>query len=316
MLRHFMVRGRGGDSRAVLNFDDTYLGLSKSEALDVAKAYYDHGVYPEAFLRVLNVEDRGGGTWRATVTVTEPDGRPAENLTPADFTVSTNGGDAAAPATATTVAQLSEDDLDLRAPIVVDDSGSITDCDAKFVADGLGYLYGALPHFYEFSLIKFGSNVRMVQDWTSDADALAAAQWNLCENGLTSLWDALDLALGESVNDGRGLDVVFLFSDGVDNDSAKTVDNVIAQSQQKNVPVFTVALGFADIFALGKLALATHGGLVYVPHGEKVLQGFETLTAFILKSYVIEWTADESVVSIEITADLGEDGTVSGGFSK
>jgi hypothetical protein len=71
------------------------------------------------------------------------------------------------------------------------------------------------------------------------------------------------------------------------------------------VPVFAVGLGLADVVALEELTATTGGGFVYLPSGEQILDGFETLAAFLAEAYLVEWRADPGLGSFEMSVAVG-----------
>jgi von Willebrand factor type A domain len=297
---------------AIYLFDDTYFGYDREEALDLAKSYYENGVYPESYLLILGLEELDGGKWRAYTIVTGEDGFPVENLTPDQFLIEMDDSDDfVTPTRVQSVRNALSEDVNLISSLVVDDSGSITDCDANFVAKGLSHLLETLPPFYTANLFKFGNDVLLAQDWTSDSQALIDAMWNVCDRGATSLWDALDESVASIPETRTGLRVSVVFTDGLDNDSSSTLNDVIDSSLKKRVPVFAVGLGMADIFALGKLARETNGGLFYIPTGEEVFDAFELITTFMMEAYVIEWEAADSFSEVKIYAEVIDGNAVS-----
>lgn len=300
---------------AIYLFDDSYYGYSKSAAYDVAEQLYEDGVVAGEWLRVVSLQEIGDGRWRAHVAVAAPDGHADPTVEPSAFTIAIDGGEAVAPASAYVLGDADPDDVHAELSLVIDDSGSIQDCDANFVIEGVSHLFATVPPVYAASLLKFADEVIVAHERTDDADALAQAMRSVCtDRGATSLWDAIDAGIAD-LPDGDGLRAVVVFTDGLDNDSTVTLDEVVAHANAEHVPVFVLGLGLADMFALSSLALDTGGGLVYIPSGEQVLTGFEQVTAFLAHSYVVEFEAPEGFDAVRIGATLGGGEAVSHGVS-
>lgn len=292
-------------------FDDSYYGYTKSEATALAHQLYDEGVVPGAWLRVIALQDLGDGRWRAHVAVAGPDGHALGDLDASAFAVALDDGDAVAPALAYPLGDADPDDVHAELSVIVDDSGSITDCDAAFVQEGVTHLFETVPPIYAASLIKFADDVYTAQARTEDTDALAHAMASYCtDRGSTSLWDAIEAGV-DDLPSFAGLRTVMVFTDGLDNDSDTTLSAVIAHAQAERVPVIVIGLGLADMFALSKLARDTGGGLVYIHSGQQALTAFEVATSFVSDSYVVEVDADVPFASIRFTATLEGGETVS-----
>jgi len=290
--------------------DDQYAGYTKDEALDIAHTVYENGVYPEAYLRILDVENLGSGRWRAFVVVTGADGLPAHDLSKDDFQLALDGGVPAPPDTATTLGEIDTGSTVVDLSVAVDDSGSILDCDANFVALGLAYLFETLPPVYTAELVKFESIVHLAQERTSDGDLLANAMLSYCTSrGSTALWDGVARGISDLPGESP-LRAVVVFTDGLENASSHSYDDVATEARAAGAPVFSLGLGFADIFTLLNLARDTGGGFVYINSGERILDGFKTITDFILNTYVVEWTSDAPFGGVDVTVQVSATDTV------
>jgi hypothetical protein len=296
---------------AIYLFQNSYYGYSKAEALALAEQLYDEGVVPGEWLRVVTLQDLGDGRWRAHVAVASPDGHPDPSVATGAFTVALDGGEAVAPAAAYVLGDADPGEVHLELSVVIDDSGSIADCDANFVIAGVSHLFETIPPVYSASLVKFADDVSMAQARTDDADALANAMRTYCtDRGSTSLWDAIAMGL-DDLPDSDGMRAVMVFTDGLDNDSTATLDDVVDAAKAGGVPVFVIGLGLADMFALSTLAIDTGGALVYIPSGKQGLTAFELVTGFVSDSYVVEFEAPAGFDSVRVAATLAGGETVS-----
>jgi hypothetical protein len=285
---------------------DTYYGYDKQEALDVARAVYDNGVYPQSYLSIVSAYPIEAG-FRVHIVVTDPDGFPVTDLAPADFELVVDGGDPADPESLTELEDVdpAQTDLDLDFSIVIDDSGSVADCDANFVAQGLAFLFDNIPAVYQASLVKFASEVFVAQERTDDPSALVQAVLGFCtDRGSTALWDAISIGTNDLPHQ-DGFEAVVVFTDGLDNNSSTTLSEVVSEANATSTPVLVLGLGLPDIFALLELADGTSGAFVYVNSGQRVLEGFETLTDFVRHSYVIDLPAEPASLEVRATLPSG-----------
>jgi Ca-activated chloride channel family protein len=126
------------------------------------------------------------------------------------------------------ILSLSDQEVPASIGILIDDSGS------QYVApsDGLslpGKLRPALERFLklsnpanEYFVVTFNSKVQLVQDWTSDPQAVIDTLNTLKFKKLTAMFDAMTLAL-DKVKTGRNSKrVLLLISDGSDTNSMKS----------------------------------------------------------------------------------------------
>ncbi len=291
-----------------------YAGYTESEALELAHAVYDNGVYPQAYLKILAVEALGGGRYRAYVVVTGTDGYPLPDLSPTDLDLSLEDAGVVSIEPLATLREADTASLAIDLSVVVDDSGSILDCDANFVAQGLAYLFETLPPVYTAELLKFESVVHLAQPRTSDGESLKTAMLTYCtQRESTALWDATYRGLADLPADSP-LKAVVLFTDGLDNASSRNYADVVARAQADRTPILALGLGLADLFTLTQLARDTGGGFLYINSGERILDGFKTLTGFILGTYIVEWTADAPFSGLDLSVRVSATETVSDHF--
>lgn len=286
---------------------ERYHGYTKADAKATARALYDHGTLPGARLSLFHARTVDGKTSRVLASVLDAAGRPQAGLAAPAFDV---GG--SSPSRVLRLGDATRDDVRLRIATVVDDSGSIGDCDAQFVADGLAHLFEVAPPVYEAELVKFATDVETVRPFTSDAAALASTARGSCtDRGATSLWDAVQVGLADlraSTDD--HVPILVVFSDGLDNDSRASFADVAAAAAAGRVPTLVAGLGSADPFALGDLARVTGGAFVYAPSGDRALDLFRTLTSVLVEAYVVDVPPGAATLTVRLpdgqtlTADI------------
>ena len=174
------------------------------------------------------------------------------------------------------ILSLSDQDVPASIGILIDDSGS------QYVApsDGLslsGKLRPALERFLrvsnpanEYFVVTFNSKVQLVQDWTSDPQAILNTLDTLKFKKDTAMFDAMTLALDKVKTGRNSKHVLLLIGDGSDNNSKKTFKEVRDNLKASDVLLYCVgvdvyfyttgnAVWSEDAEKLGELSVVTGG---------------------------------------------------------
>lgn len=178
------------------------------------------------------------------------------------------------------ILSLSDQDVAASIGILIDDSGS------QYVApsEGLslpGKLRPALERFLrvsnpanEYFVVTFNSKVQLVQDWTSDPQAILDTLDSLKFKKQTAMFDAMMLALDKVKTARNSKHVLLLISDGSDNNSKIGFKEIRDKLKASDVVLYCVGanVSFAlagninyrlrpteDAEKLGELSVATGG---------------------------------------------------------
>jgi Ca-activated chloride channel family protein len=112
----------------------------------------------------------------------------------------------------------------------------------------------------DIGLIGFGSGVDLIYPNSQNKDSLKATIEAMKLTGMTALYDAiyegLELLDG-SADD--GVKVLIALTDGADNQSSTAWEKVLAEAQQREIPLFTIGLGDVAKDTLIKLAKGSGG---------------------------------------------------------
>lgn len=200
------------------------------------------------------------------------------------------------------------DHLSLAA--VIDYSGSVLDDDLDFVTDALSLLFENLDTSYRGEVVKFSTEVQVTQSFTSDsAQLLAAVQDETFERSLTSLFDGLMQAIADTAEETTGLKLAILFTDGLDNDSSATYEQVRTLFQNEGIPVCVVGVGFADVDLLQQIADDSGCFFIYRALFADLEDAFGTVVDQIEKLYRIRFDSDDlnglDTLRLSITTDTG-----------
>jgi VWFA-related protein len=95
----------------------------------------------------------------------------------------------------------------------------------------------------EFCLVEFDTRPRMVIPLTSNASPIGLEVMNTDSRGSTALFDALFMGIHELRKSKKGKKALVLISDGRDNHSRYTADEINNIVKESDVLIYTVAIG-------------------------------------------------------------------------
>jgi Ca-activated chloride channel family protein len=188
------------------------------------------------------------------------------------------------------------EDTPVTVGLIVDGSSSMRGRLGEVVAASLAFAKSSNPNDELFA-IRFNDDVREAVLnhrflLASDLIALERALSSLVPEGRTALYDALIAGL-DHVNEGtRPRKVMVVISDGGDNASRATLDQVLARARTSNAAIYTIGIYEDDDpeknpGALKSLARAT-GGERYLPRTPgALLQVCERIAREIRSGYTI-----------------------------
>lgn len=222
------------------------------------------------------------------VTVTDHRGEFVPNLTESNFTVYDDGDPQP-------VALFTSEDLPVSIALVIDDSGSMRRKLGQVVAAALAFARWSHPED-ELFVVEFNDRVRDALGGrslaASDEAELHEALKTLTPQGQTALYDALMVGLDRLAGAARTRKVMVLVSDGGDNVSRATLDDVLDRARRESVTIYTIGL-FDDTpveanpGVLRDLARTT-GGARFLPRSPgPLLQACERIAREIRSGYMI-----------------------------
>ncbi len=188
---------------------------------------------------------------------------------------------------------------------LIDTSGSMK------LASKLEYAKAAVRHIIgqrkpgdDFALFAFAEEeVRLVSDFSRDPARLLTSLNELEAGGQTALFDAVAATPSKMLAGKNGKRAIVLFSDGVDNASRLSPDEMAEILQQVSIPVYAIGMKNASFDRLsdeerGKLSVdnlrmlaASSGGKMYLPGGEEDLGPVaEKISSEVRKQYLLGFT--------------------------
>ena len=172
-----------------------------------------------------------------SATAVDSKGRPVTDLRREDFRVYEEGR------VQTIVHFHGGRGLPARVLLLVDASGSMSEerkvATARWAA---GQVLDALGPEDQVAVAGFDSRYWGVVAFTRDRESVRRALESITPFGSTALHDALDKAAGDIASHGEGRRAVVVLTDGMDNSSQKTADEVIARSRALDVPIYAISV--------------------------------------------------------------------------
>ena len=187
--------------------------------------------------------------------VLDGSGQPITGLGPSDVRVLADGQSVDGVA----FSYFSQAPAPISAAIVMDYSGSMEGTPLESAKAGARTFLSLLAPDDQVEVIGFNDRAQLLQAWTGDRQAASEALnlWQARDH--TALWDALWLAASDLA--GRsGRKVVVLLTDGADNRSQHSQEEVIAQARRAGLSLFVIGLRTGEYNGAGLQALVQAAG--------------------------------------------------------
>jgi VWFA-related protein len=172
------------------------------------------------------------------VTVRDRRGRLVPDLDRGAFAVHEEG-------TPQTVTYFSSADSPVTVGLVIDNSGSMMPKREAVIAAGLAFARASHPQDELFT-INFADTLwpglPAGVPFTSDLDVLRAALRSVGARGKTALYDAIDAALRHQARGAARKKTLIVISDGGDNASTISLDEVLAAARRHDALIYTIGL--------------------------------------------------------------------------
>jgi Ca-activated chloride channel homolog len=186
-----------------------------------------------------------------------------------------------------------ETDVPLTIVLLIDTSGSVR-YKLSFEQDAATqFLYSSLrPGRDKAAMFTFETTVDLRQDYTDDAQLLVNAVRKTRAGGGTRLYDALYFILNKTFAGREGRRGIILLTDGEDNSSRRSPQEVVEAAQRNNVAIYAISVnsfgtpvneaarsdGVLEMFA------AETGGTAFFPTGPKELSAYFQMISNELRS--------------------------------
>jgi len=187
----------------------------------------------------------------------------------------------------------------VTAVLVIDHSGSM-DRDGKMEGAREAakvFVSMARDDMDSLGILVFNHDIDTLSPWKrvnrTDKDVLTRQIDAVSADGGTAFHDAVYAAV-EQLQGASGRTVVIALTDGIDENSSRSVDQAIALARDNHVPVYTIGLGSkGDIDAgrLGKLAQETGGEFHQTPTPEELAALYRKIAQELQNEYVLSYTS-------------------------
>jgi Ca-activated chloride channel homolog len=179
-------------------------------------------------------------------SVHDKKGKLATNLDKTDFKVYENN----IPQTITNFAN--ETNLPLAIALLIDASSSIRDKLQFEQEASMDFFFATLRRQIDRGvLVSFDTTLEVLQDFTDDPDLMAKALKKLRPGGGTRMFDAIFFACQEKLQKAQApRKALVLISDGEDNASTHSLDDVIEIAHRTETAIYTISTNSAGFFGM------------------------------------------------------------------
>jgi Ca-activated chloride channel homolog len=138
-----------------------------------------------------------------------------------------------------TVTSFSQEDVPISMGILLDLSGSMKGKIDQVNKAAVAFIQASNPQDQVF-LVGFNDDVELLQDYTSDIDEITDSLDNTVVTGATAIFDAIYLGVQKAHTGIKPKKAVVVITDGEDNGSYYTLDEMVAKVQESDVQVFSI----------------------------------------------------------------------------
>jgi len=224
-------------------------------------------------------------------TVVDKSGRFITNLQPGAFHVFENNVEQP-------IKKVLREDVPVSMGLIVDNSGSMRTKRARVEASAMALVKASNPEDEVF-IVNFNDEAFLDQPFTNDAKELERGLSKIDSRGGTAMRDAIRMSIDYLKENGKkDKKVLVVVTDGDDNNSSGTLENLVKASQQSEVLIYLVGLLTEEekreakraTRALNAIADAT-GGKSYYPKELKEVEGIcQQVARDIRSQYIIEYS--------------------------
>lgn len=140
-------------------------------------------------------------------------------------------------------------------------------------------------------VVGFSEKVDKVLDFSSDQVLINKQISAMKPTSLTAFYDAVKVSL-ENIAKESGIKVIIALSDGGDNSSSATLEEVTQLAQSMEVPIYTVALGNANKEALSQMSEATGGSFYYTESSNALSNIYDNISKKIRSIYELGYASE------------------------
>lgn len=250
----------------------------------------------------------------AYVSVTDQGGYAVTDLTDSNFAVFEDDSEMVL----TDFSFVSQVFKPISVGVVLDYSGSIIDKEENVVdmEEAAAEFVDQLGDADEAEIVKFASEVEVMQAFTSDKDLLHAAIITTADIGRwTALYDGVWQAVDDTASRVKDRKAVIVMTDGVDigpegnQMSSKEISDIIDYANNTGIPIFTIGVGNFDTGILEQMAEDTGGQFYKSDTTDNLRTIYRQLAELLFENqYILDY---DSALGAGVAADLNIEAVLS-----
>ncbi len=155
----------------------------------------------------------------------------------------------------------------------------------------LSFLEETKPSNDSISFVGFSTTVDKIYPLTNDVSGIKSFVEKVLPEGRTSFYDALFLTI-ENLSKGSSNSVIVALTDGQDNESKHTSQEVIDLANEKEIAIYTIGLGNVNSSLLEQLSNKTDGLYYYTNDPKKLKEIYLNIKEQIKSIYQVDYTSN------------------------
>ncbi|MCL4215766.1 MAG: VWA domain-containing protein [Candidatus Hydrogenedentes bacterium] len=210
--------------------------------------------------------------------------------------------------------------VELEVALVLDFSQSMAAAGTGIdtMIDGVELLANGLAETHRMAAVEFHDRTpetgfTVLQEFTSNKGAVVQAVDDFAQSGVVSgfstVWDAANLALDlfPAVVDPSRLGILVFLTDGVDNSSITTPEDLAAKAQARKVRLFPIGVGevpLARALVLDDLAKATGGLYLAAQELGDLLDQFDQIRREVDGTYLLSYVTPKQTGEVAVEIEM------------
>lgn len=140
-------------------------------------------------------------------------------------------------------------------------------------------------------IIGFSSTVDLVTNFTNNKMVLGTQMNKLEEDGTTAFYDAISMGI-DSLIDKKGINVIVALTDGDDNSSILTAQDIIKKSKEYEIPIYIIGLGDIKKNILESISAATNGMFYYTKSSSSLIEVYDNVAKNLKSIYELKYKSN------------------------
>ena len=146
--------------------------------------------------------------------------------------------------------------------------------------------------------IEFNEHPKINNYFTSNKQSLINSVSSIDVNGMTALYDSLIMSLNQTNLQG-GAKCVIAFTDGLDNRSSSTSNDVISLSKKLGIPIYIIGFGnYIEVNTLKDISNSTDGEFINIYDIGELEKIYNNILKKTKKQYVLKYNLNEDTGNV------------------